>query len=112
MGSLLVWNVRPDKLAHLDRRPTGDDSLAPPRQCLVQVSGFQHPKTAYMLLALRERPVGDDHLAVGLRPQRLRAAGPAEAGNENPGTGSDHLSVERVDIVDRRFGLGGRVEVV
>ena len=38
--------------AHLDRRPTGDGSLAPPRQRLVQVSGVQHPKTAYVLLGL------------------------------------------------------------
>jgi hypothetical protein len=36
------------KRAHLDRRPTGDDSLAPPRQCLIQVGGFQNPKTAYV----------------------------------------------------------------
>jgi hypothetical protein len=33
-------------LAHLDRRPTGDGSLAPPHQRLVQISGFQHSKTA------------------------------------------------------------------
>jgi hypothetical protein len=60
-----------EKRAHLDRRPTGDGSLAPPRQCLVQVSGFQHPKTAYVLLGLEVRPVGDEHLAIGLRPRDL-----------------------------------------
>ena len=48
------------------------DRLAPPRQCLIQVSAFQHPKTAYVLLGLQVRPVGDEHLAIGLRPQRLR----------------------------------------
>src|SRR5260370_1004168 len=100
------------KRAHLDRGPTGDGSLAPPRKCLVQVSGFQHPKTAYVLLGLQVRPVGDEHLAIGLRPQRLRAAGRGEATNENPDTGSHHLVVERVDIAGHRFGLCGRVVVV
>jgi hypothetical protein len=40
------------KRAYLDRSPAGDGGLSPPRQCLVQVSGFQHPKTAYVLLGL------------------------------------------------------------
>src|SRR5260370_20730922 len=65
--------------AHLDRRPTGDDSLAPPRQCLVQVSGLHYPKTAYVLLDLQPRPVRDGHLAIGLQAQRFRVAGPGEA---------------------------------
>src|SRR5438876_11805763 len=37
------------------------------------------------------------------------------AGNsasELPGAGSDHFAVERVDLLDHRFGYGGRVEVV
>src|SRR6266403_2607333 len=67
------------KRAHLDRRPAGNDSLAPPRQCLLHVGGFQHPKTAYVLLGLQVRPVGDEHLAIGLRPQRPRIAGHGEA---------------------------------
>src|SRR5260370_6467425 len=46
----------PHDRAHLDRRPTGDDSLAPPPQCLVQVSGLHYPKTAYVLLDLQPRP--------------------------------------------------------
>ena len=32
-------------------------------QCLIQVSGFQHPKTDYVLLGLQVRPVGEEHLA-------------------------------------------------
>jgi hypothetical protein len=62
------------KRAHLDRRPTGDGGLAAPRQRLVQVSGFQHPKTAHGLLGLQVRPVGDEHPTIGPRPQRPRAA--------------------------------------
>src|SRR5271165_782680 len=112
MGSLLVWNVRPDKLAHLDRRPTGDDSLAPPRQCLVQVSGFQYPKTADVLLGLQVRPVGDQNLAIGLRPQRPCVAGRGEAANENPDTGGHHLLVECDDIADDRFALFRWVVVI
>jgi len=74
------------KRAHLDRGPTSDGALAPPRQRLVQVSGFQHPKTAHMLLGFYVRPVGDDDLTIGLRPQRLRPACRLHAANENPDT--------------------------
>src|SRR6516225_6535005 len=91
------------KRAYLDRSPAGDGGLAPPRQCLVQVSGFQHPKTAYVLLGLYVRPVGDEHLTIGLRPQRLRAACRAQASNEDPDTSSLHLVVERVDVAGHRF---------
>jgi hypothetical protein len=54
------------KLALLDRRATDDDVLAPPLQCLVHISGFQHPKTAYVLLGLQVRPVRDEYLTTGL----------------------------------------------
>src|SRR5947209_20241318 len=86
------------KRAHLDRRPTGEGSLAPPGKCIIQISGFQHPKTADVLLGLQVWPVGDEHLAIGLRPQRPRVAGRGEATNENPDTVSHQLVVEHVDI--------------
>jgi hypothetical protein len=76
---LRFGDIRSEDQAHLDWRPTGDDSLAPPRQCLVQVSGFQNPKTAYVLLGLQVRPVGDEHLTIGLRPQGFRATDRGEA---------------------------------
>jgi hypothetical protein len=44
------------KRAHLDRRPTGDGSLAPPRECIIQISGFQHPKTPICSLVSRYGP--------------------------------------------------------
>ena len=72
------------KRTHLDRRPTGDGGLAPPFQRLVQVSGFQHPKTANVFLGLRVRPVGDEHLTRGLQPQRPRAAFRLQAARKNP----------------------------
>ena len=65
-----------------------------------------------MLLGLQVRPVGDEHLAIGLRPQRLRTAGRGKAAGELPGAGSNHLAVERVDLADRPFGFDGRVVVV
>ena len=67
-----------------------DSSLAPPRECLVEISGFQHRKTADVLLGLQVRPVGDEHSTIGLRPQRLRAAGRGKAAGELPGAGSDY----------------------
>ena len=62
---LLPSGLPSENGTHLDWRPAGDGSLAPPRQCLVQISGFQYPKTAYVLLGLRVRPVGDDTLPLG-----------------------------------------------
>lgn len=78
--------------------PTGDDSLAPPRKCIIQIIGFRHPRTA-----LQVRPVGDENPTIGLCPQRPRVAGRGEAANENPDTGSHHLIVKRVDIAEYRF---------
>src|SRR4030095_2964617 len=57
---------------HLDRHPASEDALACPRQRFVQVSDFYHPETTYVLLGLQVWPVGDEHLAIGLRPQRFR----------------------------------------
>src|SRR5580704_11125810 len=88
--------LRPDseERAHFDRHAAGDDRFAPPLQRLLQVCGFQDPKTAYVLLGLQVRPVGDHHLTVLLRPQRFRVAGRREATSENPGAGGIHLFVE------------------
>src|SRR2546430_2612332 len=77
-------------LAHLARRTPPNPTLAPPRQRLVHISGFQDPKTAYVLLGLQVRAVGDEHLAVGMGPQRL---GLAQAAGEFPDASSDHLAV-------------------
>ena len=86
--------------------------LRRPRQCLVHIGGFQYPKTAHVLLGLGVRPVGDEHLAVGLLPHRLGVGGRGNAAGELPHAGSNHFAVERVDLFHHRFGYGGRVEVV
>jgi hypothetical protein len=75
------------KRAHLDRHPAGGDCLASPLQCLARIGRFQHPETAYVLLGLKIRSVGDEHLAVGLRRQRPRFAGRGKAASELPGAG-------------------------
>jgi hypothetical protein len=100
------------KLAHLTRRIAGDGTLARPRECLVHIGGFQHPETAYMLLGFGVRPVGDEHRAVGLLPHRLCVAGRGNPAGELPHAGSNRFAVERVDLLNRRFGYGGRVKVV
>src|SRR5215467_8973244 len=61
------------KLAHLARRIAGNGTLARPRECLVHVGGFQYPETAYVLLGLSVRPIGDEHRTIRLLPHRLCA---------------------------------------
>src|SRR6266496_955439 len=100
------------KLAHLAGHIAGDGTLLRPCQRLVDISAFQYPKSAHVLLGLGVRSVGDEHLAVGLGPQRLRAASRGNAAGELPHAGSNQFAVERVDLLDHRFGYGGRVEVV
>lgn len=85
------------KWAYLYRRSAGDGGLAPPLERLVQVSDFQHPKAAHLLLGVEVWPVGHENFAIGLRPQRPRAAWGVQAANENPDTSDLHLVVERVE---------------
>src|SRR6266851_10349353 len=65
-----------------------------------------------MLLGLGVWPIGDKHRTIRLLPHRLGVAGRGNSASELPGAGSDHFPVERVDLLDHRFGYGGRVEVV
>src|SRR6195256_40030 len=100
------------KLAHLARRIAGDGALARPRERLVHIGSFQYPETAHMLLGLGVWPIGDEHRTIRLLQHRLCVAGRGNSASELPGAGSDHFAVERVDLLDHRFGYGGRVEVV
>src|SRR5438132_11571362 len=59
------------KLAHLAGHIAGDGSILRPCQRLVDISAFQYPESAHVLLGLGVRPVGYEHLAVGLLPPRL-----------------------------------------
>src|SRR6266852_4227492 len=65
-----------------------------------------------MLLGLGVWPIGDDHRTIRLLPHRLCVAGRGNSASELPGACSDHFAVERVNLLDHRFGYGGRVEVV
>src|SRR5882672_12415078 len=65
-----------------------------------------------MLLGLGVWPIGDEHRTIGLLPHRLCVVGRGNSASELPGAGSDHFAVERVDLLDHRFGYGGWVEVV
>src|SRR5882757_4382273 len=100
------------KLAHLAGHIAGDGTLARPDERLVHIGSFQYPETANMLLGLGVWPIGDEHRTIGLLPHRLCVAGRGNSASELPGAGSDHFAVERVDLLDHRFGYGGRVEVV
>src|SRR5712692_9610435 len=100
------------KLAHLAGHIAGDGALTRPRQRLVHIGSFQYPETAHMLLGLGVWPIGDEHRTIRLLPHRLGVAGGGNSASELPGAGSDHFAVERVDLLDHRFGYGGRVEVV
>src|SRR5215472_5788357 len=100
------------KLAHLARRIAGDGTLARPRECLVHIGGFQYPETSHVLLGLGVWPIGDEHCTIRLLPHRLCVAGRGNSAGELPHAGSNQFTVERVDLLDPRFGYGGRVEVV
>src|SRR5262245_6123971 len=110
-GSLFRSRVE-KKLAHLARRIAGDGSLARPRERLVHIGGFQYPETAHVLLGLGVWPIGDEHRTIRLLPHRLCVAGRGNSASELPHAGSYQFAVERVDLLDHRFGYGGRVEVV
>src|SRR5262249_13636129 len=73
---------------------------------------FQYPETADVLLGLGVWPVGDKHRTIRLLPHRLCVAGRGNSAGELPHAGSNHFAVERVDLLNHRFGYGGRVEVV
>jgi hypothetical protein len=77
--------------------PAGDGTLLCPLECLVHISGFKYPETAYVLRGLGVRPVGDEHRTIRLRSQRLCLAGRGKAAGELPGAGSinSRLSAHR-----------------
>jgi hypothetical protein len=79
---------------------------------LVHVSAFQYPKTTYVLLGLKIRPVGDEDPAIGLRTQCLRVPYRRYAASEDPDASGNHLPVERVDGFNHRCVLQRRLVVV
>src|SRR6516225_463871 len=97
-GSLFRSRVE-KKLAHLAGHIAGDGTLLRPCECLIHIGGFQYPKSAHVLLGLGVRPVGDEHLAVGLLSQRLCVGGWGNAAGEFSHAGSNHLAVERVNLL-------------
>src|ERR1041384_4616150 len=100
------------KLAHLARRIACDGTLARPCECLFNIGSFQNPETANVFLGLGVWPIGDEHRTISLLPHRLCVAGRGNSASELPHSGSNHFAVERVDLLDHRFGYGERVEVV
>ena len=68
----------------------------PPRRARRPGRGPDDPEAAQLLLGLRERPVGGDHLAVLGADDRGRV-GRVQAAGEDPGPGGLELGVERVD---------------
>jgi len=56
--------------------------------------------------------LGLETVLPSLFPQRLRITGRGNSAGELPHAGSNHFAVEGVDLLDHRFGYGGRVEVV
>src|SRR5262249_55194789 len=93
-GSLLGSRVE-KKFAHLTGHITADGSLARPRECLIEISGFQYPKTAHVLLGLSVWPIGDKHRTIRLFLHRLCVAGRGNAAGELPYAGSNQFTVER-----------------
>src|ERR1041384_3196148 len=94
------------------RRIACDGTLARPCECLFNIGSFQNPETANVFLGLGVWPIGDEHRTISLLPHRLCVAGRGNSASELPHAGSNHFAVERVDLLDHRFGYGERVEVV
>src|SRR6185312_5618681 len=108
-GSVVFGGRHEEDLSDLDCCTARFGTLARPRHRLIHVSALQYPKTAYVLLGFEIGPVGEEHIAIGLKPQ---CAGCAQAAGELPDTSSNHFAIERVNLLDRRFVLCGGVEVV
>lgn len=49
------------KRTDFNRRPTGDDGFAAPRQCLIQVGDLEYPGTTHVLPGFEVGPVGNEH---------------------------------------------------
>jgi hypothetical protein len=71
-------------------------------------AGADDPEPADVLLALGERPVGDEHVAAA-GPQDRGRVRRVQAAGEHPGARGPHLGVHRVDVAhDRLEDLGRR----
>jgi len=78
----------------------GDDSLAAPRQCLVEISGFQYSKKPPMCsLVSRYGPSVTENLAIGLRPSDFALLAALRPPAKTLAPAAVHLFVELVDIV-------------
>src|SRR5438477_9699063 len=91
---------RPD----LDGRTARLGPLGRPGERGVQVGGLDDPEAAQLLLGLRERPIGGDHLPILGTDDRGRL-GRVEAAGEDPDPGGLELGVERVDRLVRLLYL-------
>ena len=89
---------RPD----LDRQLARGRGLARPGERGVQVGRPDDPEPADVLLALGERPVGDEHVAA-VRPQHGGRVRRVQAAGEDPGARRLHLGVHRVDVAHDRL---------
>src|SRR5215471_7774826 len=92
---------RPD----LHRPATGGGTLGRPVERGVQVGGLDDPEPAQLLLGLRERPVGRDHLAA-LRADDRGGGRRVEPAGEHPGPGRLDLSVVGVNCLEGPLYLG------
>src|SRR5215472_5153130 len=95
--------------AHLDRRGAGLRGLGGPLQRRIEIPGLDHPEPAYVLLALGERAVGDQRVAV-LDPDHGGRARRVEPPGEHPRPGRPQLVVERLHVPERLLYRLGRRE--
>ena len=79
---------------HLDRQRVAAGELAAPLERGVEIGRLDDGEAADVLLALGERAVGHEHVAV-LRPHHRGGAGRVQAAGEHPGAGGLQLLVER-----------------
>src|SRR4051812_32951959 len=93
--------------AHLDGQRRGDAQPPAPAERFVEVGGLDDREAADVLLALGERAVGGQDLAV-LRAQRRGGARLVQAAREDPDALVAHLLVDGGDVLDDLLELIAR----
>lgn len=100
------------KLPDFHRSLAGNGRLLAPRDGLVHVRAFQHPKSAHVRISLKVGPFSDLKFPSLVAKDRTSRGGMVQSTHKNPDPRRDHFIVEIIDGLRHRCWFGGRVVVV